>query len=185
MREIVEYARTNPGKINFAVGGPGTGQQIGAAILAKLTATSFHFVPYKGAGAVYPDLLAGRVDLFYDLTGTARPYIEAGQVKGIAASSAQRNPLLPNVPTINESGVATLEMETWFGLFAPAKTPAAILDRLRAETAKVVEHPEVAARFEKATARVVRMSPAETDAYVKSEVAKWTKLVREAGITAE
>jgi tripartite-type tricarboxylate transporter receptor subunit TctC len=185
LREIVEYARTNPGKINFAVGGPGTGQQIGAAILAKLTATSFHFVPYKGAGAVYPDLLAGRVDLFYDLTGTARPYIEAGQVKGIAASSAQRNPLLPNVPTINESGVATLEMETWFGLFAPAKTPAAILDRLRAETAKVVEHPEVAARFEKATARVVRMSPAETDAYVKSEVAKWTKLVREAGITAE
>jgi tripartite-type tricarboxylate transporter receptor subunit TctC len=185
LKELVEYARANPGKINFAVGGPGTGQQIGAAILAKLTGTSFHFVPYKGAGAVYPDLLGGRVDLFYDLTGTARPYIEGGQVKGIATSSAQRNPLLPAVPTINESGVATLEMETWFGLFAPAKTPQPILERLRAETAKVVEHPEVVARFEKATGRVVRMSPEATDTYVKAEIAKWTRLVREAGITAE
>jgi tripartite-type tricarboxylate transporter receptor subunit TctC len=150
-----------------------------------MTGATFHFVPYKGAGAVYPDLLAGRVDLFYDLTGTARPYIDGGQVKGIATSSAQRNPLLAGVPTINESGVATLEMETWFGLFAPAKTPPAILDRLRAETAKVVEHPDVAGRFEKATARVVRMSPEATDAYVKAEIAKWTRLVREAGITAE
>jgi tripartite-type tricarboxylate transporter receptor subunit TctC len=106
-------------------------------------------------------------------------------VKGIAISSAQRNPLLASVPTINESGVATLEMETWFGLFAPAKRPPAVLERLRAETAKVVDHPEVVARFEKATARVVRMDPAATDAYVKAEIAKWTRLVREAGIAAE
>jgi tripartite-type tricarboxylate transporter receptor subunit TctC len=185
LKEIVEYARANPGKINFAVGGPGTGQQIGAAILARLTGASFHFIPYKGAGAVYPDLLSGRVDLFYDLTGTARPYIADGRVKGIASSGAQRSPALPEVPTVNESGVATLEMETWFGLFAPAKTPAPILEKLRAEVAKIGEHPDVVARFEKATARMVRMGPQETDAYVKAEIDKWTKLVREAGITAE
>ena len=185
LREIVDYARANPDKINFAVGGPGTGQQIGAAILGKLAGATFHFVPYKGAGAVYPDLLTGRVDLFYDLTGTARPYIEARSVKAIASSGPSRSPVLPNVPTINESGVAALEMETWFGLFAPAKTPAPILEKLRAELAKIAANPEVTARFEQATARMVRMGPQATDAYVKAEIAKWTKLVREAGITAE
>ena len=185
MREIVEYARTNPGKINFAVGGPGTGQQIGAAILAKLTATSFHFVPYKGAGAVYPDLLAGRVDLFYDLTGTARPYIEAGQVKGIADLVRAAQPVAPERADHQRERGRDARDGNMVRALRAGEDAAAILDRLRAETAKVVEHPEVAARFEKATARVVRMSPAETDAYVKSEVAKWTKLVREAGITAE
>jgi len=185
LAEVIAFARANPGKLNIGTSGIGTGQYIGAAIIAALTNVNIVKVPYKGAQPVYQDLLAGRVDLFYDNTTTTRPYVESGQVKALAVSSRERAPTMPQLPTLIETGVVDLEMETWFGLFAPARTPRAVLERLRAEVDRATRSPEVRARLEMGSGRSLRMAPAETEAFVRTEVAKWTGLLRKAGIEPE
>jgi tripartite-type tricarboxylate transporter receptor subunit TctC len=134
---------------------------------------------------VYQDLLAGRVDLFFDNTTTARPYIDSGQAKALAVSSRQRAVDGMTIPTLLETGVLNLEMETWFGLFAPAKTPPAVVERLRAEIDKAMQSPEVRKRLQMGSGRIVQMNTPETEALVKSEVAKWTALLNKAGIVPE
>ena len=154
-------------------------------MLAQLTGVQMVHVPYRGAQAAHLDLQSGRVDLFFDNAVTAKPYVDDGRIKAHAVSSAQRFPGMPNVPTVNETGVAKTEMDAWFGMFARTGTPAPVLKRLRAEMEKVILAPDVVARFEKGGGRIMRMSPAEGDAYVKSEIRKWSTLIRQAGITAE
>jgi len=185
LKEIVDYARANPGKLTFASAGNGTGQHIGAAVIWYLTKVDATHVPYKGAQPAYQDLLAGRVDVFFDNASTARPHVQGGRVKPIAVSAAKRLPYHPDVPTVRETGVADFDMETWVGYFAPAGTPAPALARLRAEFAKVVQMPEVVGRFEKSGATPMNLSLADTEALVKSDIEKWTKLVRAAGIRAD
>jgi tripartite-type tricarboxylate transporter receptor subunit TctC len=184
LKEVISFARANPGKLNIGTSGIGTGQYIGAAIIAALAGVDLVKVPYKGAQPVYQDLLAGRVDLFYDNTTTTRPYVESGQVRALAVSSRERAPTMPQVPTLLETGI-DLEMETWFGLFAPSRTPPAILERLRAEVDRATRSSEVRARLETGSGRSLRMSPAETEAFVKAEVARWVGLLRKAGIQPE
>ncbi len=127
LREVIDFARANPGRLNIGTSGPGTGQYVGAALLIAAGGVDILKVPYKGAQPVYQDLLAGRLDLFYDNTTTAAPYIEAGQVKALAVSSRERVATMPRVPTVTETGLLDLEMETWFGLFAPARTPRPVI----------------------------------------------------------
>ena len=183
--EVIAFARANPGKLNIGTSGLGTGQYIGAAIIAALTGVDIVKVPYKGAQPVYQDLLAGRLDLFFDNTTTTQPYVDSGQVKALAVSSRARAPTMPKVPTLIETGVVNLEMETWFGLFAPARTPRAVVDRLRAELDKVMLSAEVRSRLETGSGRSLRMNTAETDVFVKAEVARWILLLRRAGIEPE
>jgi len=185
LAEVIAFARANPGKLNIGTSGPGTGQYIGAAIIAALTGVDIVKVPYKGAQPVYQDLLAGRVDLFYDNTTTTRSYVDSGQVKALAVSSRARAPTMPQLPTIIETGVLDLEMETWFGLFAPARTPRAVVERLRAEVDRATQSAEVRSRLEMGSGRSLRMAPAETEAFVRAEVAKWAGLLRRAGIKPE
>ncbi len=185
LREIIEFARTNPGKLTYASGGVGTGQHVAAAVLAQLAGVQMLHVPYRGAQAAHLDLQSGRVDLFFDNAVTAKPYVDEGRIKAYAVSGAQRFPGMPGVPTVNETGVAKMEMDAWFGMFSRAGTPAPVLQRLRAEMEKVIQAPDVVARFEKGGGRIMRMSPAEGDAYVRSEVKKWSTLIRQAGISAE
>src|SRR5881296_2774613 len=182
LAEVIAFARANPGKLNIGTSGPGTGQYIGAAIIAALTGVDIVKVPYKGAQPVYQDLLAGRVDLFYDNTTTTRPYVESGQVKALAVSSRERASTMPQLPTLAETGVIELEMETWFGLFAPARTSRAVIERLRAEVDRATRSAEVRSRLEMGSGRSLRIAPAETEAFVRAEVAKWTGLLRKAGI---
>jgi tripartite-type tricarboxylate transporter receptor subunit TctC len=185
LRELIDFARAHPGKLTYASGGVGTGQHIAAAALAHITGVKMVHVPYRGAQAAHLDLQSGRVDLFFDNAGTARPYVDDGRVKAIAVSSAQRFAGMPGVPTVNETGVAQMDMEAWFGIFARSGTPPAVLKRLQSEMAKAIQSPDMAKRFESGGGRVLRMSAAETDAFVKSEIRKWSTLIREAGITAE
>jgi tripartite-type tricarboxylate transporter receptor subunit TctC len=185
LREVIAFARANPGKLNIGTGGPGSGQHIGAAIIGALAGVDIVKVPYKGAQPVYQDLLAGRVDLFYDNTTTTRPYVESGQVKALAVSSRERAPDMPQVPTLIETGALDLEMETWFGLFAPARTPRAVIERLRSEVDRATRSAEVRSRLEMGSGRSLRMTPPETEVFVRAEVAKWTGLLRRAGITPE
>lgn len=185
LKEIIDFARANPGKLTYGSAGVGTGQHVAAAVLAQLTGVNMVHVPYRGAQAAYQDLLSSRVDFLFDNAGTAKPFVDDGRVKGFVASSAQRFPGLPNLPTVNETGLAKMALEAWFGIFARAGTPAPALEKLRAEMAKVIQTPEVVGRFERGGGRMLRMSGPEAEAFVRSEISTWTKLIREAGIEAQ
>jgi len=185
LREIVAYARANPGKLTYASGGNGTGQHIAAAVLFKGAGADITHVPYKGAQAVYQDLIPGRVDMFFDNSATSRPHIEGGRVKAIAVSSPERLAYHPQVPTVRETGVLDFDMVTFVGLFARATTPSAALARLRADFDKVMAQPDVAAMLEKRGARPARMTVAEAEALVTRDRETWTQLIRNAGIRAD
>ena len=185
LKELVSFAKANPDKLTYASGGNGTGQHIAAAVYAHLAGVQMTHVPYKGAQAAYQDLLAGRVDLFFDNTSTAKAQVDAGTVKALAVSTRERIALHPNVPTVNESGTAQFEMESFFGYFAQAKTPRPVLERLRAEFARTMQHKDVITRFERSGARVLRLAAAETEALVAQDIEKWTRLIRQADIRAD
>lgn len=185
LRDVVAYARANPGKLSYASGGVGSGQHVLAAVLWKQAGVDINHIPYRGAQAAYQDLLGGRVDLFFDLSPTARPQVEAGNVKALAVSGKQRNPMHPDVPTVTETGAAALDLESWFGLFAPAKTPAPVLDRLRTELAKVIVAPDVTDALRKAGGRPMALNLADTRALVQGDVARWTRLIQDAGVRGE
>ncbi|MDZ4075078.1 MAG: tripartite tricarboxylate transporter substrate binding protein [Hylemonella sp.] len=185
LQDVVAYAKANPGKLNYASAGNGSGQHVLAAALWHLAGVNVTHVPYRGAQAAYQDLLGGRVDLFFDLSSTARGQVQAGTVKALALSGAERNPMHPEVPTILESGVAPLDLESWFGYFVPSKTPAAVQERLRSELAKVIAQPELQETFRKAGGKPLALNTEQTRALVRRDVERWAKLVRDIGIKAD
>ena len=142
-------------------------------------------MPYRGAQQAYQDILGGRIDLFFDNVSTALPLIEGDQVRVLAVSSATRHPRLPQVPTVTETGVATLDLESWFGIFAPAATPAPVLQRLRAEMAKLVANPAFGETFAKGGGIPMKLATAEMDALITRDMTRWTRLIKDAGVTAE
>jgi len=185
LKEVVAYAKANPGKLTYASAGNGSGQHVLAAALWHLAGVNVVHVPYRGAQAAYQDLLGGRVDVFFDLSSTARAQVEGGTVKALAVSGAERNAMHPMVPTINESGVAQLDLESWFGYFVPSKTPAEVQERLRSELARVIAQSDLQETFRKAGGKPLNLSAADTKALVKRDVERWTKLVRDIGIKAD
>lgn len=185
LAQVIDYARANPGKLNIATAGTGTGQHIAAALLKSLAKVDLLEIPYKGAQPVYTDLFGGRVDLFFDNTSTAKPFVEGGRAKAIVTSSASRDPLMPQVPTGKEAGLDGLVLESWIGIFAPAKTPAPVIERLRVAMAKVTQSPDLRRRLEGYGIRLSAMTPAQTDQLLKDEYQKWPQFLRQAGIKVE
>jgi tripartite-type tricarboxylate transporter receptor subunit TctC len=185
LAELVAHAKANPDKLTYASAGNGSGQHVLAAALWHLAGVKLTHVPYRGAQPAYADLLGGRVDVFFDLSPTAKTHIDAGTVKPLATSSTARNPQHPQMPTITESGVAALDLESWFGLFVPAQTPAPDLARLRAELALIVKSADVIERFEKSGGKPMALIGDDAKALVKRDVDRWTKLIKDIGITAE
>jgi tripartite-type tricarboxylate transporter receptor subunit TctC len=185
LEELIAFARANPEKVTYASAGKGSGQHIAMAVTAQLAAVKLTHVPYRGAQAAYQDVLGGRVDLFFDISSTARSQVDAGTVRALAVSSRERQPMHPDVPSVMETGVAALDMESWFGLFAPAATPAPVLERLRTEFAKAVGAPDVAELFAKTGGRVMKLSLGETEALLRRDVERWTKLIQDAGLVIE
>lgn len=181
--ELIAFARANPGKVTYASAGKGSGQHIASAVTEYLAGVKLQHVPYRGAQAAYQDILGGRVDLFFDISSTAKPQVEAGTVRALAVSSKARQPFHPDVPSVDETGVAKLDMESWFGLFAPAGTEPKILQRLRSELAAVIASPEVAEIFARTGGKLLRLSAEETETLIRRDVERWTKLIREAGLT--
>jgi tripartite-type tricarboxylate transporter receptor subunit TctC len=185
LKDVIAYAKANPGKLTYASAGNGSGQHVLPAALWHLAGVNITHVPYRGAQAAYVDLLGGRVDLFFDLAPTARVQVDAGTVKALATSGNARNAMHPDVPTIAETGAAALELESWFGYFAPSKTPPEILTRLRTELARVIAAPDVVDTFRKAGGRPMSLNADQTRALVLRDVDRWTKLIRDADIKAE
>ena len=185
LRDLVAYAKANPGKLTIATAGLGTGQHIAAALFKRQANVDIVEVPYKGAQPAQSDVLGGTVDLFFDNTTTVRPFVDSGRVKAFAVSTEKRDSLLPNVPTGKEAGIEGLVLDSWIGLFVPSKTPKPVIEQLRAAVAKAMESTEVRKRMENAGWRVISMSPSESEAFVKSENQKWSQFIRQAGIKAE
>ena len=182
LKDMLDLARAQPGKLNMAHLGSGTGAHIMGTYLMKQTGVRFTDVPYKGSQAAYPDLIAGRADVMFDTAPSARPHIQAGNMKALAIVSPRRSSLFPNVPTSAEAGVPGWEIESWVGLFAPAKTPPAVLDKLRSALNQVLSNKELRQKFETTAGEVFTLGPQETEAFIKAEGRKWAAIVRDAGI---
>jgi tripartite-type tricarboxylate transporter receptor subunit TctC len=180
LQEIVVAAKANPGSITVATAGVGTGQQLVAAAFMKAAGIKLLEVPYKGSPPAFADLLAGRVDLFFDSNAAGLPYVQSGQARGIALLSSKRTALAPDVPTMSEAGVSGLDVDSWLGIFAPAKTPPEAIARLRREIRAAL--PELKERFEKSGGEAWDLPDEKLDGFVASEYEAWTKLIREAGI---
>jgi tripartite-type tricarboxylate transporter receptor subunit TctC len=184
LADLLAKAKAQPKAFTYASAGNGSGQHVLAAALWHQAGVEVLHVPYRGAQAAYQDLLGGRVDLFFDLAPTARGQIAAGRVKGLATSAPQRSSMHPELPTLRESGV-DLELESWFGLFAPTQSPPAALARLRSELQKVANLPEVQAIFVKAGGRPLSGASEDARALLARDLARWTALVKAAGIKIE
>jgi tripartite-type tricarboxylate transporter receptor subunit TctC len=180
LADIVAAAKANPGSISVATAGVGTGQQLVAAAFMKAAGVKLLQVPYKGSPPAFTDLIAGRIDLFFDSVAAGLPYVQSGQVRGIAVLSSKRSPLAPDVPTMSEAGVPGLDVDSWLGIFAPAKTPPAVIAKLRTDIRASL--PDLKERFEKSGGEVWDQPNDRLDAFVTSEYENWTKLIREAGI---
>ena len=184
--ELIEYAKKNPGKLSFGAGG-GTGSSLYLAteLLKSKTGIKVTVVPYKGAGPALNDLLGGHIDAMFDAMPVMAPQAKAGKVTPLAVTSTKRSPALPDVPTIIESGVPDYEIAGWFGILAPANTPPAIAKRLRDEVAKAVAVPEVVAQLESQGMQPLATEPEEWRAYLKSELVRYAKIIKDAGIKPE
>jgi tripartite-type tricarboxylate transporter receptor subunit TctC len=180
LADIVAAAKANPGAVSVATAGVGTGQHLVAAAFMNAAGVKLQEVPYKGSPPAFTDLLAGRIDLFFDSIAAGLPYVQSGQARGIAVLSSKRSPLAPDVPTMSEAGVPGLDVDSWLGIFAPAKTPPAIIAKLRGDIRAVL--PDLKERFEKCGGEVFDLPNDKLDAFVTSEYENWTKLIREAGI---
>jgi tripartite-type tricarboxylate transporter receptor subunit TctC len=180
LQDIVAAAKASPGSITVATAGVGTGQQLVAAAFMKAAGIKLLEVPYKGSPPAFTDLLGGRVDLFFDSMAAGMPYVQSGQARGIAVLSPRRSPLAPDVPTMSEAGVPGLDVDSWLGIFAPAKTPPEVIARLRRDIRASL--PDLKERFEKSGGDVWDMPDDRLDGFVASEYENWTKLIREAGI---
>ena len=182
-KELIAAAKKNPGSIKVANAGVGTGQHVVGAAFQAITGTKLLEVPYRGSSLAYPDVLGGRVDLFFDSTPAALPYVKSGQAKGIAILTAKRHPDMPNVPTMTESGVPDLEIDSWIGIFAPAKTPPAVIARLQKEIAAA--SAEMKPRLATMGGELMEVPPDKLNAVIKADTDKWLKIIKDAGISLD
>lgn len=182
VRELFEYAKANPTKLNFATAGNGSIQHLTGLWLQSATNTKLTFIHYKAASASFPDLMAGRAHATPMTFQSSLALVKSGKVKAIGVASLQRNALLPDLPTFHEQGVPDFEYSTWLGLLAPEKTPPAIVNKLQAELAKIIKHADVVERLGAETT-LMATGPAEFRRHATAETARWVKLIKEFGIS--
>ena len=181
VRELIALAKAQPGKLNFGSSGNGGIGHLVGELFKSATGANIVHVPYKGNGPALVDLMAGVLSLtFSDIAGAA-PYIKSGKMRPLAVTTLQRSAMFPDVPTMTEAGVRGFQASSWFAIFAPAHTPRPIVDRLNAEIVKVLRTPEMKDRLVGMGFEVVGNRPEELAAFLKSEIAKWTKVVKESG----
>lgn len=183
--DVVKAARAQPGKITFASAGSGGAQHLAAELFAQAQKVQLTHIPYKGGAPALTDLIGGQVDLMFSATTASAPFVKSGKLKALAITSKQRTDGWPQVPTVAESGVPGFEVNEWNGLFAPAGTPKAVLDRLEAETRASVASPTVTNRFRELGVQGVGSSSKDFTAFVKSETAKWSHVIKAGNIKAD
>jgi len=185
VQEFIRFAKDNPGKLFYGSSGIGSTYHLGAEMFANMTKTQLSHVPYKGQGPAAQDLLAGHLQLMFDAFNSAVPNIKAGRVKALGIASNKRHPELPDLPTIGEQGVSGYVTTIWIAFFLPAKTPAAIVDKMNQDLRAILQRPDVKERFTKLGMQASPSSSNDLDALLKQELALWTKVVKEGNIKAE
>ena len=185
MKELIALAKAKPGSVTYASSGTGSTSHMSAALLSSMAGVSLVHVPYKGASAALNDVMGGQVQMTIDVAVSAVPQVKAGKLRALAITSAKRSSLLPDLPTIAESGVPGYEFSAWYVMLAPAKTPAAIVDKVSAEAKRIAGLPEVRERLNALGAEPASGSPAEVGALLKSEMERWAKLIKEQNIKVE
>ncbi len=185
VKEFIEYARKNPGKVNYGSTGSGSSNHLSMELFMKMTGTKMQHIPYKGSAPAVTAMIAGEIDALFDNVPNVVNHIKAGKMKVIGVSGLQRSALLPDAPTVSESGVPGYEVNVWFGMQVPAATPRPVVDKLNRDIVQLLKEPDVVQRFRAQGVEVVASTPAEFSKLVHSEVAKWTALVREANIRIE
>jgi tripartite-type tricarboxylate transporter receptor subunit TctC len=183
--ELIAYAKANPGKLNFGSGGPGSIAHMSGEMLKSLAHVDIVHIPYKGGILSVNDLLAGHVDLVFSDALPVMQHIRAGKLRALATTGPERSPLVPDIPTCVESGVPGLVAVNWWGVLLPAGTPKPIVEKFHADLVKVMQQAEVREKFASLGVDAVSGTPAELAAYMKSETAKYAKLIKEANIRAE
>lgn len=184
IRELIAYARKRPGEIDYASSGNGSPSHLATENLALMTGIKLTHIPYKGTGPGISDLIAGRVSLMFASIISTRPHVEAGKLRVLATAGAKRAAAAPDIPTIAEAGVPGYAVDVWYAMLAPAATPRPVMERLNAAVAKILHAPEITAKLAAIGLEPVGEGLAESDAYIKSEVAKWARVVKAAGISA-
>jgi tripartite-type tricarboxylate transporter receptor subunit TctC len=191
MADLVKLAKSKPGKLNYASSGPGTPYHMAGELFKAMSGTFIVHVPYRGSSGARTDVMGGQVEMMFDAVTTMTEQIKAGKVKAIATTGAVRSSVLPNVPTVSESGVAGLsnlkgyEATIWLGIMAPKGTPAAIVSKLNAEISRITSSADVKQAWGKQGATPLTMSPEVFAKYAEDDIAKWAKIVKFSGAKAD
>jgi tripartite-type tricarboxylate transporter receptor subunit TctC len=185
VRELTAYAKANPGKLNYASAGNGSLIHLTTELFKVATGIDIVHVPYKGMGATYTDMLAGRIQTAFPSIISVLPHVKAGRLRALGVTSRTRAPALPDTPTLQEAGVAGFEVTQWYGVVAPAKTPRSVVDKLHQEIAVVLQRPEVVQRMASDGSESVGSTSAEFAAHIKSEIRKWGDVIRQTKIRAD
>jgi tripartite-type tricarboxylate transporter receptor subunit TctC len=182
LSELIAYARANPGKLTFASAGVGTASHLAGELFKEQAKIDILHVPYKGDGSTFPDLLAGRVSMMLETIPTALPLVRSGGMRAIGVTVKQRSPSAPDIPTLAESGLPDFDVSAWTGLFAPAGTPRAIIERLNAETVAITHDKSYVSLIQSLGTDVASSSPEAFGKFVHDDVARWRQVIQRAGI---
>jgi tripartite-type tricarboxylate transporter receptor subunit TctC len=185
VKEVIALAKRDPGKLTYASSGSGTSIHMSGAMFTQLTGTDILHIPYKGSAPAVTDLISGQVNMMFDNIPSSLPHIKSGRLRAIATTGSKRDPALPDVPTIAESGVAGYESGVWFGLAAPAGTPKEIVAKLNAAAVQGAKSPEFEKRMKDLGYNIIAGSADDMAAMIKTELARWTPIVKASGAKAE
>ena len=185
LRELIDYAKANPGKLTFGTAGSGSSMHLFMEVLKMMTATDITHVPYKGSGPAGQDVMGNQITMVFDSMPGAWPFVQSGRFRALAVSSGKRAPNAPDVPTVAEAGVPGYDYVSWLGLVGPAGMPRDLVMRINADTNRLLQTAEVKDRFDKLGTVPVGGTPEEFGAYIRTQVATWHKVVRASGAKVE
>jgi tripartite-type tricarboxylate transporter receptor subunit TctC len=183
VKEFIAYAKANRGKVTYASGGHGSSLHLAGELFKRMTGIEMTHVPYRGATPAFNDLIPGRVDVMFNLISSSLPLVRAGQIRALGVATLQRVAVMPELPTIAESGVPDFDMSSWIGLFVPAKTPQQIIGKLHADTVSLLADPATRRKLEDMGVVVAGSTPGELAEAFKADVAKWGPIIKETGIS--
>ncbi|HWP86998.1 MAG TPA: tripartite tricarboxylate transporter substrate binding protein [Burkholderiales bacterium] len=185
VKDLVALAKAKPGSVNYASSGSGSAGHLAGELFKRVAHIDMVHIPYKGAAPALTDVVAGQAQIYFTSPVSATPFVKGGRLRMVAVTSLKRSPSLPDIPTVAESGYPDFDVVSWWGILTPAGVPKDIITKLHTEIVKVLTLPEIKAKFADQGADVANDTPEHFAAYIKSEIAKWAKLIKELGVKSE
>ncbi len=183
--DLMAYIKANPGKVNYGSAGPGSTEHMSGELFRSMLGADIVHVPYKGGAPMMTDLISGQIQMAIETSGSATPQIQAGAVRALAVSTAQRSPFFPDLPTLAEAGLKDYDVTTWYGFLVPKGTPKEIRDKLYSQISEALKSPEIRARLKDMGAEPGGETPAEFAKFIRVETDKWGKVAKDAGAKIE